>query len=127
VGGEKVAGTKAEELAERYVAAHSRCQLDAVLALFADDAVLEDPVGSEPLRGMDAIRSFFESTHRRNGRLRIERVGPVLVCGMEASWHIRAGAEKADFEPMLDVIYTLRCRDDGRVAELRAYFEMGRS
>jgi steroid delta-isomerase len=121
-----VAGTDLRELADRYVAAHSECRLDEVLALFAERAVLADPVGSEPLRGIDAIRAFFEVAHRRNGRLRMERVGPVLVCGREATWHVRAGAENAGFDPMLDVIYALRSGEDGRIESLRAYFEMGK-
>ena len=34
--------------------------LEAVLALFSPDAVVEDPVGSEPQQGMEALRVFYQ-------------------------------------------------------------------
>ena len=37
---------------QRYVAALNAGDLDGIVALFADDATVEDPVGSEPRCGM---------------------------------------------------------------------------
>jgi steroid delta-isomerase len=48
-----------EHCYERYVAAWSRHDVDAVVALFASDAVVHDPVDSPPLEGVDKIREFF--------------------------------------------------------------------
>ena len=112
-----------ETLVERYLAAHGSCDLEAVLALFRVDAVLEDPVGSDPIEGRDAIRAFYRRSHRATGRLRIERVGPVIVCGREATAHVRAAAQNTGFDPAVDVIYTLVCDEEGRIARLRAFFD----
>ena len=42
-----------------YVAALNAGDLDAIVALYADDASVEDPVGSTPLVGTEAIRAFY--------------------------------------------------------------------
>ena len=113
-----------ETLVERYLAVHAACELEAVMALFSVDAVLEDPVGSDPIEGLDAIRGFYRQSHRATGRLRIEGVGPVIVCGHEATAHVRAAAFNTGFDPVVDVIYTLASDGEGRIARLRAFFDM---
>jgi len=60
---------------QSYVAAVSRDDVAAICALYADDAVIEDPVGSEPMAGAAAIRAFYDSVAERKVRLRI--LGPV--------------------------------------------------
>jgi len=115
----------ARALFESYLERHRECDLEGVLELFAEDAVLEDPVGSPLHVGQDALREFFRATHRRNGRLHIERPGPVIMCGREAVCHIRASAAVTNFELSLDVYYTLIVDSAGeRIASLRAFFEL---
>ena len=114
--------TSPSELVDRYLAAHAATDLEGVLALFAEDATLEDPVGSPIHRGLAAIRAFYRDSHRTNGRLEIERTGAILVCGSELATHVRARFESPADSPTLAVIYTLRLDDSGRICELRAYF-----
>ena len=109
---------------EAYLERHASCDLEGVVSLFASDALLEDPVGSPPKVGRVAIRDFFRATHERNGSLRIERVGPVVVCGREAAVHIRAAARSTDFELQLDVLYTFAVDAAGAITSLRAFFEL---
>lgn len=111
-----------ESLVQRYLARHGSADLEAVLELFAEDATVEDPVGTPVLRDRSAIRDFYATTHARNGRIAFERVGPVLVGGDEIALHVRARlARDADGQGM-DVIYTLRVDGDGRIRSFRAYF-----
>lgn len=44
---------------QRYVDAINARDTEAVVALFADDATIEDPVGSPPIRGREAIAAFY--------------------------------------------------------------------
>ncbi len=44
----------------KYLTALADKDLEGILALYADDAVVEDPVGSEPHVGMAAIREFYK-------------------------------------------------------------------
>jgi steroid delta-isomerase len=110
------------ELVDRYLALHAANDLEGVLALFADGARVEDPVGGPVFEGRDAIRGFYREAHRRNGRLAIELGGPVLVCGDEVATHVRARLASPGDSPTMDVIYTLRLDDSGRIVSLRAYF-----
>lgn len=114
-----------EAVVERYLELHAACALEPLLALFRADAVLEDPVAAPAIQGDAAIRAFYTRTHQTNGALRIERVGPVIVCGHEATAHVRAAAEKSDFDPEVDVIYSFHCDSEGRIELLRAFFDRG--
>ncbi len=109
---------------ESYLERHALCDLEGVVALFADDGVLEDPVGSQPHVGRTAIREFFRAAHERNGELQVERVGPVVVCGHEAAVHIRAAARSTDFALRLDVLYSFAVDASGAITSLRAFFEI---
>ena len=116
--------TTTGKVLEHYLEAHASCDLETVVDLFCDDAVLEDPAGSEPHVGRASIRAFFAASHRENGRLAVERLSPVIGAGAEAALHIRAATETADYAFSVDVIYLVSLADDGRIASLRAFFEM---
>jgi steroid delta-isomerase len=111
-----------ETLFEAYLDAHARNDLAAVVALFADGAVLEDPVGTEPHRGRAAIRAFYAETHARNGRLEIERIGPGLLCGGEFVAHVRARLTAPGGPPAMDVVYWIQPAASGRIAWMRVWY-----
>ena len=113
---------EAERLFERYLAYHGSADTYGVVALFSEDASLEDPVGAPVLSGRAAIHDFYRVTHARQGRLAFERVGPLLVRGGELAVHVRARLERDPAGPGTDVIYTLRIDGEGRIRGLRAYF-----
>jgi steroid delta-isomerase len=112
----------AQALFEAYLARHATNDLEGVMALFEADAWVEDPVGSPIHRGLDAIRTFYRGTHRANGPMTIERVGPVLCGGAELAVHVRAKLDRPGSPPAMDVIYVIRLGDSGRIAALRAWF-----
>jgi steroid Delta-isomerase len=104
----------------------------AWLALFAADAVVEDPIGASPLcpdglghRGAAAIEAFYDTV-----------IGPNQVrFRIDQSW--AAGAEVANVGTIsttmadgmvvhTDGVFTYRVDDDGKVVALRAYWEMDR-
>lgn len=119
---EMVDVVSAEKLAASYLARHAETDLEGVVALFADDASLEDPVGSRIVRGRDAIRDFYRESHARNGRLLVDRVGPVLVGDRELAFHVRASLAGAHVPVAVDVIYVITVARDGRFASLRAWY-----
>jgi steroid delta-isomerase len=106
---------------EQYVAAVGRQDLEATLALFAEDARQEDPVGSVPNVGRDEIRTFFEKAFR--GDFSTTLTGPVLVTGSHAAVHftieVATGAE-----PLVVRVFDLiRFDADGLIADLHAVVE----
>lgn len=112
----------AEQLVSTYLARHGETDLEGVVALFMEDASLEDPVGSRILRGRDAIRGFYRETHARNGPLVFERVGPVLVGGEEVAFHVIARLARDPGARGMDVIYVVRVDCAGRICALRAWY-----
>jgi steroid delta-isomerase len=120
--GSKIDSHSADGIVDRYLACHAATDLEGVLALFAEDATVEDPVGTPVLRGPSAIREFYRATHARNGRLVLERLGRVLVGGDEIALHVRARLARDAHGQGMDVIYVLRVAGDGRIRSLRAFF-----
>lgn len=112
----------AERLVGAYLSSHAANDLEGVLQLFEEEACVEDPVGSPVHSGLPAIRAFYAATHRANGTIAIERVGPLLVAGTECALHVRARLEAKGSPPAMDVIYVIRIGASGRIAGLRAWF-----
>lgn len=104
---------------ERYIEAFANDDPEAVVALFADDATVEDPVGSPPHRGRDAIRAFYTASMATGAKLKLE--GPVRTTADHAAFAfavtLNYGGEKR-----VDVIDTFRFDEAGKVIEMRAYF-----
>src|SRR3954452_8471439 len=74
-----------EDAVTRYVDAVGRQDLEATLALFAEDARQEDPVGTPANVGRDAIQGFFEKAYR--GSFTTTLTGPLLVTRDHAAVH----------------------------------------
>lgn len=77
--------TEARTFLNRYfTAAMQSTDLDEYTAMLTEDCVLEDPVGTPPLRGRAAIREFLAA-----GRERIAganwTVHEVMACGREVA------------------------------------------
>lgn len=113
---------RAEEIFATYSACHARNDLAGVMALFASDASVEDPVGSPVHEGHEAIEAFYAGTHARNGTMRIERTGGLLVGGDELAVHVRAELDAEGAPPAMDVIYVITVDARGRIRSLRAWY-----
>jgi steroid Delta-isomerase len=104
---------------ERYLASVSAGDIDGIVSLYAEDATLEDPVGSTPVRGHEAIRAFYERATKMG--IRLEPTGPVRIAGSEAAFPFRVttvGGPKMT----IDVIDVFRFDEAGKVREMRAYW-----
>ena len=104
----------------------------AWLALFADDAVVEDPIGPSPLcpdgtghRGAAAIEAFYDGVIGPNDvRFRIDQS---WAAGDEVANVGTISTTMADGTVVhTDGVFTYRVDGQGRVAALRAYWEMDR-
>lgn len=104
----------------------------AWLALFADDAVVEDPIGPSPFspdgsgqRGKDAIAAFYDTVIGPNEvRFRIEQS---WACGDEVANVGTITTTMGDGTVVhADGVFTYRVDDDGHLKALRAYWELDR-
>ncbi len=102
-----------------YVTAFDKNDPELAVALFAENATVEDPVGSQIIKGRAAIRDFYTRVMARRAKLRLEGA-------------VRAGANYAAFafsalldptgEKRFEVIDTFRFDDQGKVVEMRAFW-----
>ncbi|MGE0387603.1 MAG: nuclear transport factor 2 family protein [Gammaproteobacteria bacterium] len=103
-----------------YVDALARENADDICALYADDAVIEDPVGAPPRTGKATIREFYEMVVRNHVRLKI--VGPVVGShGNAAAMPVRVFVKGAE----LDCISVAHFDGQGRIARYMAHWGPG--
>jgi steroid delta-isomerase len=107
-----------ESAVSQYVDAVGRQDLDATLALFAEDARQEDPVGTPANVGRDAIRGFFEKAYR--GSFTTTLTGPLLVTGDHAAVHFTIEVPTGADPLLVRVVDLIRFDEDGLIADLRA-------
>ena len=103
---------------------------DAWVALFAEDAVVEDPVGPSAFdpegkghRGHDAIRAFYDnviSMGRVSFAIRESYAAGHEVANVGTITTAFEGGAKAH----VDGVFTYRVDDEGRIIALRAIWSM---
>lgn len=104
---------------ERYIASMSAGDVDAIVSLYAPNAQLEDPVGSERLEGHEAIRAFY--TRATQIKIQLHPTGPLRIAGNEVAFPFQVrGETPAKME--IDVIDIFRFNEEGLIAEMRAYW-----
>jgi len=103
---------------QRYCELVTAGDFEAVTQLYAEDATVEDPVGSTPHRGRDAIREFYRASA---GSVRLELEGRVRSAGNEGAAAMVA-RPNADPSMRVETLDVMTFRDDGLVASMRAYW-----
>jgi steroid delta-isomerase len=104
---------------ERYVKLMNGGDADAIAALYAEDATLEDPIGAPPQRGRAAIHAWYRASA---GKLRLELSGPIRVAGGEAAFPMLATLGSPESPAFLDIIDVMRFDANGRIAGMRAFW-----
>jgi ketosteroid isomerase-like protein len=112
----------ARELAEASLRLTKEGDRDGWLALFAPDAVVEDPVGSPPHRGIDAITAFRDSTIStvESFDYEIERC---YVGSREAAFVLRFAIVAAGNRLDMDAVNIYTADDAGRLTSLRSFWD----
>lgn len=109
------------DICDRYVAGVAAGDVDAVMALYAADPTVEDPIGSEPKRGRDAVRAFYQGVVDMGVKLSMARIGPVCVVGNEAAFMFRIDVDLGDTTMTMATADTMVFDDDGLIVSMRAY------
>jgi steroid delta-isomerase len=123
--------TSPREVSKRSMAAIEGKDRQAWLALFADDAVVEDPIGPSMLdpeglgkRGKEEIGKFFDEVIFPNDKIKFT-IRDSYECGSEVA---NVGTIDITFPggsqiASVDLVSTYRINDDGLLIALRAYWE----
>ena len=109
---------------EEYCRAETEKDKQAWLALFAEDVVHEDPVGSGNLnRGLSAVAAFWDNFVGSDVELWCEE--PVIVCANEAMglMRCRVGPQDNRWESGRIVDHFV-FNDDGKITSVRAFWTL---
>jgi steroid delta-isomerase len=109
------------DICDRYVAGVAAGDVDAVMALYAADPTVEDPIGTEPKRGRDAVRAFYQGVVDMGVKLSMARIGPVCVVGNEAAFMFRIDVDLGESTMTMATADTMVFDDDGLILSMRAY------
>ncbi|MFD4367339.1 nuclear transport factor 2 family protein [Rhodococcus sp. NPDC058521] len=106
---------------------------DEWLALFAEDAVVEDPVGPSGFdpegkghRGLEAISRFYDMTIATTESLEF-LIEDSLVCGDE---NVNIGTIRSTVSGSIidaEGVFVYKVNEDGKIASLRAFWEVDRA
>jgi steroid delta-isomerase len=105
---------------QAYMDALNAGDLEAIVALYADDATVEDPVGSAPVAGREAIRAFYARSLATPLQVRLE--GPVRVAGRECAFAFAVTLTYDGRHMTIRPIDTFRFDEQGHIVQMRAYF-----
>ncbi len=122
--------TTARELGQASMAAVQARDRAGWLALFADDGVVEDPIGPSAFdpegrghRGIEAIAAFYDAVIAANESITFD-IRQSFLCGEEAA---NVGVIRIAFVGgtvvEVDGIYMYRRSPDDKIASLRAFWE----
>ncbi len=105
-----------------YIGGFGKNDPESVVALFAENATVEDPVGAPLLKGRAAIREFYTRVMVGGVKLRLE--GAVRAVADYAAFTFTALFD-ASGEKRIEIIDTFRFDDQGKVIEMRAFWGPG--
>lgn len=117
-GNPMIDAAKKTEVVEKYMVAVSTHNLDLIREIYADNAVVEDPVGTPPKEGIDAIMGFYNSFASMGVTLQL--TGSVKCAGNAAAFpfSVQIGPRT------LDVIDVFEFDAQGKVVSMKAYWSV---
>lgn len=111
---------------EGYVKAWATNDKEALLNVFAEDAIWIDPVGTPAWEGRARIAEFWEMAHQ-GGAVLEPRVQRIVVCGNEGillfRMVVRFGGGAGGMG--IDACDQMIVNDEGRIASGKAYWDQG--
>ena len=100
----------------KYVEAFDKADMDIIREIYAADARVEDPVGSDVHDGIDAVCTFYEGALASGARL--ELTGTPRCAGIAVAFPFRVKMPGMHIE----VIDVFEFNHEGRVNNMRAYW-----
>lgn len=108
------------DVVHRYIAALNASDLDAVVALYAPDASVEDPVGSAPHVGLEAIRAFYAGSVALG--LKVQLQGDVRAVANEVVFAFSVQLDTPQGRLTISPIDHFRLNAQGQITSMRAFF-----
>lgn len=119
-----IAEAQMKQALQQYIDAFNRADHEAVVALYADDASVEDPVGSPIRQGRAAIAAFYKMAVANGAQLSL--AAPIRGShGNAAAMAFDVQVNLPDGRAVIRVIDVMTFDSTGRFASMRAYWGRG--
>jgi steroid delta-isomerase len=109
------------ETVSRYVELLGSGTARELVGLFAPDATVEDPVGTDVRHGHDEIRDLYDRIEKQN---RTVELVSLHVNGSEAAFLARLTVMASDSHTRIDGIDVMTFDDDARITSMRAFWSV---
>lgn len=109
-----------KQVVNDYIRLMSAGDWQSVAKLYADDATVEDPVGSEPVRGIEAVAAFYK--RNTTNPMKLELAGPIRVAGIETAFPFTVGLNYKGAPMQIHVIDLFKFNAEGKIVSMRAFF-----
>lgn len=95
-----------------------------VASLFAADGVIEDPVGTPPIQGTQAIIAYLETFPTLFSQMKLYSLD-ITVCGQEAAvkWRLRFKTKSQNVF-FLDGVGIFKFNQEGKIQSEREFFDL---
>ena len=93
------------------------------VGLYAPDATLEDPVGSEVRHGREQIGEFWDAVQAMTENVTLVPVGEPCVAAGEAAFHFTIVNVLGGETYVMDAIDVMTFDDDGAITTMRAFWD----
>jgi len=104
------------EAVKKYVEAFDKEDIDIIKDIYAVDATVEDPVGSDVLNGIDAICTFYEGA--LDSGVKLVTTGPPRCAGNSVAFPFQVSMTGM----IIDVIDVFEFNEAGKVVSMKAYW-----
>ncbi len=111
------------EVMQAYVDAVSGDDVEKILELFAGDGVVEDPVGSEPHVGHDALREFYQMAVDSVEKMVLE--GNVRAREKWGACAMLAYPKGMDLRMVIETLDVMEFNEEGKITRMTAYWGDG--
>jgi steroid delta-isomerase len=105
---------------ETCVASFEKKDLDTIVGLFAEDAWIEDPAGTDKKVGHKALREFYQFGIEMGARGTLE--SEIRVVGNEAAFAFSMVVDIGDDKFVTRPIDLMNFNDDGKITSMRAFW-----
>ena len=103
-------------MVHKYVEAFANSDMNLIREIYADDAIVEDPVGTEPHVGIDAVCGFYEPALGMG--ITLELTGTPRCTGNAVAFPFQVHAG----DSRIEIIDVFEFNEQGKVCSMRAYW-----
>jgi steroid delta-isomerase len=101
---------------DKYVEAFEKADIEIIKDIYAQDAIVEDPVGTDPHIGKDAICTFYEGALASGAKLTL--TGTPYCAGNAVAFNFQVNIPGMT----IDVVDVFEFDAEGKVVSMKAYW-----